>query len=176
MAFMNTIFGASAMSNNQPPAIDRQFREAVARICHLSASNRQGIDAPDSFFSHGAPAPCVSIFRRFLVTSSGSPGTARQLSESRELPQIFGKSVNAASRDVDSPRGAMPRLDAAANGRKRARHPPRHDHTVLAVGCWRLTVGHCRRRKKIPDHSGEGIFLMRRPKNRDLAALRRYML
>ena len=155
MAFMNTIFGASAMSNNQPPATNRQFREAVARICHLSASNRQGIDEPDSFFSHGAPAPCVSIFRRFLVTSSGSPGTARQLSESRELPLIFGKSVNAASRDVDSPRGAMPRLDAAANGRDRARHRPRRGQAVLAAVCWLLAVGHCRRIRK---DSHTGIF------------------
>jgi len=65
MAFMNTIFGASAMSNNQPPAANRQFREVVVRICHLSASKRQRIDAPDSSVPHGAPAPCVSILRRF---------------------------------------------------------------------------------------------------------------
>jgi hypothetical protein len=34
MAFTNTIFGASAKSNNQPPAANRQFREDVARRGH----------------------------------------------------------------------------------------------------------------------------------------------
>ena len=40
-------------------------------------------------------------------------------------------------------RGSMPRRTEGFG----ARHRPRHDHTVLADGCWLLAVGHFRRKK-----------------------------
>jgi hypothetical protein len=85
---MKTIFGASAMSNKQPPAANRQFREVVARICHLTASKRQGIDAPDSFFfSHGAPAPCVSIFHLLLEGTAEVARIARAKRRCGSMPR-----------------------------------------------------------------------------------------
>ena len=75
---MNTIFGASSMFNNQPPAANRQFREDVARLLpcgvHATARNRA---RPIPFPSRMGPPP--HAFRFSAVSPLRGPRRGKQL-------------------------------------------------------------------------------------------------
>ena len=75
---MNTIFGASSMFNNQPPAANRQFREDVARLLpcgvHATARNRA---RPIPFPSRMGPPP--HAFRFSAVSPLRGPQRGKQL-------------------------------------------------------------------------------------------------
>ena len=56
IAFVNTFFGASAMSNNQPPATNRQFREVVACLLRcVSQATARNRARPIPLFRMGPP-------------------------------------------------------------------------------------------------------------------------
>ena len=122
--------------------LEMPHRMTRGRLCVLSRNAKGGM------FYHLQYRKNTKLFQRYIHL-----GEVTAYEESTEQFRLFMSVV-----DADSPRRATLRLDAAADGRNRARHQPRHDHSELTAGCWLLAVGHCRRKKRIPAPPGGGIL------------------
>ena len=96
---MNTIFGASSMFNNQPPAANRQFREDVARLLpcgvHATARNRA---RPIPFPSRMGPPP--HAFRFSAVSPLRGPQRGQQLVRAAtSVAANYAEATDAESRE-----------------------------------------------------------------------------
>ena len=164
---MNTIFGASSMFNNQPPAANRQFREDVARLLpcgvHATARNRA---RPIPFPSRMGPPP--HAFRFSAVSPLRGPQRGKQLVRipRQRLLASFHPSLRRLAAARQSRHGQatvrIPRADADLRQKREYRVPgtriaraerrrgsmPRRMEGIgrgisraATIRCWRLAAG-----------------------------------